>query len=81
MDSSKIGTAAGAVWTTLHEAPKGCTMSQIKNRVKKSDGYTADEVAAAIGWLAREDKLILTTQGRKTVVTLAEGEFAQAVLS
>lgn len=52
MNSETIGTWAGAVWTTLNE--KGAmTIKEIKKETKLRE----KDVYAALGWLAREDKV------------------------
>jgi len=69
MTVDRIGEAAGAVWRKLSE--KG---SQGLVDLKKLPGFTADEVAAGIGWLAREGKLSFESNNaaKKIVVKLAE---------
>ncbi len=52
MNADVIGTWAGQVWTALSEADV-LGVKQIKKITKLKD----KEVFAAIGWLAREDKL------------------------
>ena len=63
----RIGETAGRVWHVLNENGP-LNLSQI---VKKVD-RPRDEVMQAIGWLAREDKLIFTEQGRARYVDLKE---------
>ena len=52
MDISLIGTHAGAVWNVLHEKG-GIDLTQLKKETKLTD----KEIVAAIGWLARENKI------------------------
>lgn len=52
MNTEVIGTWAGQVWTALNEADV-LGVKQIKKITKLKD----KEVYAAIGWLARENKL------------------------
>lgn len=52
MNAEVIGTWAGQVWNALNEADV-LGVKQIKKITKLKD----KEVFAAIGWLAREDKL------------------------
>lgn len=52
MNVEKIGTNAGLVWNALNEADVLGT-KQLKKITKLKD----KELYAAIGWLAREDKL------------------------
>lgn len=70
MLSDRIGEAAGAVWQKLREAEKGCTVTELK----KISGFTTDEVVAAVGWLAREDKIDLCEQRKKTIIRLSRAE-------
>jgi hypothetical protein len=63
--SEEIGTMAGAIWKTL-EANGEMTLTKLKKELKaKSPLFDW-----AIGWLAREDKIILTTEKRTTRVSL-----------
>ena len=48
-----IGTNAGVVWRALYEEKQGMTLNTLMARVN----LPMFEVAAAIGWLAREDKV------------------------
>lgn len=53
----KIGTDAGRIWAVLDE--KGTqSVKDLKKLVKMTD----KEIYAAIGWLAREEKLNLDKQ-------------------
>lgn len=52
MNVEKIGTNAGIVWNALNEADVLGT-KQLKKITKLKD----KELYAAIGWLAREDKI------------------------
>ncbi|HEX4415328.1 MAG TPA: winged helix-turn-helix domain-containing protein [Lacipirellulaceae bacterium] len=61
----EIGHVAGDVWGALSR--KGpATLVTIKKEVKAP----ADVVAAAIGWLAREEKLDFDTTGRTVKISL-----------
>lgn len=64
MDISVIGTNAGSVWNALN---KNGEMDLIK--LKKETKLSDTEIIAAIGWLAREGKILSkeTKKGRKTV--------------
>jgi hypothetical protein len=55
----EIGQAAGAVWNALAQA-KQATIAELR----KKTGLTADQVNRAIGWLAREDKLLGEQKGK-----------------
>jgi Winged helix-turn-helix domain (DUF2582) len=61
----EIGHVAGDVWGLLSR-DGDITISAIK----KSIDAPADVVLAAIGWLAREDKVEFSTQGRSVNVSL-----------
>jgi len=60
-----VGEVAGEVWGLLAESD-GQTLAAIK----KSIDAPADLVVAAVGWLAREDKLTFTTRGRTVKLSL-----------
>jgi hypothetical protein len=65
ISSSEIGRVAGDVWGLLSR-DGGLTIAAIK----KSVDAPADVVVAAIGWLAREDKLEFSTSGRAVKISL-----------
>ena len=54
MKKNDIGTNAGLVWRTLYY--KGTKMTF--NELMQETGLTAIDLSSAIGWLAREDKVI-----------------------
>ncbi|MDL2224365.1 winged helix-turn-helix domain-containing protein [Bacteroidales bacterium OttesenSCG-928-M06] len=61
----KIGTDAGIVWNVLDE--KGTkTVKELKKITKLTD----KEVYAALGWLAREEKLIFDQQDADLYISL-----------
>jgi len=60
-----IGTAAGTVWTYLDT---NGTSSATK--IAKETGLDAKSVQRAIGWLAKEDKLLILTKGRTETISL-----------
>ena len=65
MSGIEIGHVAGKVWGVLsHNGP--LTIAAIKKDVQAP----ADIVVAAIGWLAREDKLSFDTAGRVVKISL-----------
>lgn len=71
LDTERIGNVAGLLWNRLRQQNgKGCTISELK----KTRGCTPDEVVAALGWLAREGKISVDQDGRRTVLTLVEHE-------
>ncbi len=51
-----IGAAAGKVWVCLHKNG-GCTTAKVISET----GLSRDMAQRAVGWLAREDKLIFET--------------------
>lgn len=68
MNVETIGQWAGLVWTALSEAEGTLELKAIKKATKLKD----KEAFAAIGWLAREDKLdVEASEDGKTInVTL-----------
>jgi hypothetical protein len=60
-----IGHAAGEIWALLSSNGE-----QTLAAIKKSVDAPSDIVLAAIGWLAREDKLEFTTTGRTVKISL-----------
>ena len=61
----QIGSTAGAVWHTLE---KNGQMSFAK--LGKEIGAPRDTVMQAIGWLAREEKIVVEETGRGRFVSL-----------
>jgi hypothetical protein len=65
MSSEAIGHTAGDVWSVLNE--RGVqTVAGLKKAVDAPD----ELVVAALGWLARENKLAFATNGRSISVSL-----------
>lgn len=62
---SIIGETAGKIWRLLNKEGN-LTVTQITKKVDV-DAFTA---AAAIGWLAREAKVLVTQKGRTRYVSL-----------
>ncbi len=60
-----IGATAGRIWGILVENGELTT-----NQIVKRTGAPRDVVQRAIGWLAREDKLIFTNDNRPERVRL-----------
>ena len=60
-----IGHAAGEIWGLL-----STNGDQTLAAIKKSVDAPSDMVLAAIGWLAREDKIDFTTSGRTVKISL-----------
>ena len=57
MDKEQIGNLAGIVWRTLSE--KGALSLEDLQRETRLD---SESVCAAVGWLAREDKICYNEQ-------------------
>lgn len=66
MNTETIGTWAGLVWNALNEADV-LGMKQIKKITKLKE----KEVYAALGWLAREDKVTFEENGDNTEILVA----------
>jgi len=62
-----IGYTAGKVWNFLNEKGEA-TLSQLKKGVKADSNL----VLQAIGWLAREDKLLIKKKDRFIMYALKE---------
>lgn len=65
LSSHDIGLVAGEIWGFLAEKEP-----QSLSAIKKGVTAPADVTVAAIGWLAREDKLEFVTSGRALKVGL-----------
>lgn len=61
----KIGINAGKVWTQLDKKGR----MNVKD-IKKAVNLTYNDLYAAFGWLAREEKLFLEKEGREFFVSL-----------
>jgi hypothetical protein len=61
----EIGEAAGAVWTILTDhGPLSLA------KLVKTVDQPRDTVMQAIGWLAREGKILIEEEGRSRVISL-----------
>ena len=60
-----IGNTAGKVWKYLEEKGEA-NLSQLKKGVKADPNL----ILQAIGWLAREDKLLIEQKGRQVTYGL-----------
>ncbi len=65
MTTDRIGRTAGVVWDYLEKHTEA-TPEKIKRETK----VPADLLHEAIGWLAREDKLRFSTQGKYVKISL-----------
>jgi Winged helix-turn-helix domain (DUF2582) len=63
---AEIGSAAGTIWRYLNDHGE-VTLSKVKPGTKLSDQL----LFAGIGWLAREEKVNFTAEGRSIRVCLA----------
>ncbi|GHV55887.1 hypothetical protein FACS1894182_01220 [Bacteroidia bacterium] len=61
----KIGTDAGRVWKVLNE-----TGSKSVKDLKKLGKMTDKDIYAAIGWLAREEKLVFIQKEEELFLSL-----------
>jgi len=62
----QIGEMAGIVWETLSESGP----LSVAKLVKETEG-PRDLVMQAVGWLAREDKIVIEEDARSRIVSLA----------
>ena len=69
MENTLIGETAGKVWHELNE--KG---EKSVAQLRKETGVDAFSLNAAIGWLAREDKVVLSKARNSVKVSLKDGE-------
>ena len=69
MNIDTIGTNAGSVWNALNEAD-ALGLKQIKKITKLKD----KELSAALGWLAREGKILIAEgeDEKDLIVSLAQ---------
>ena len=69
MTIESIGTWAGELYKALEANPtEGLGMKSMKKATK----LRKDELMAAIGWLGREGKVLITTDDEDIVLTLTE---------
>lgn len=62
-----IGEVAGRVWQTIEKKGE-MPLTQIAKTVKEKDPM----VYQALGWLAREGKIVYRTEGNRTFVSLVK---------
>lgn len=60
-----IGDAAGKIWHYLNE--NGAASA---SKIEKETALTRNDVQRAIGWLAKEDKVLIETKGRVETISL-----------
>ena len=70
MNIDTIGYNAGLVWNALNEV-EAIGLVQLRKVTKLKD----KELMLALGWLAREDKLVISEDenGKNIIVSLARG--------
>lgn len=66
--NEKIGNNAGSVWTVLHAAGERVNVKDLKKRAKLSE----KALCMAMGWLARENKLVFFEEEKELFVALNE---------
>ena len=71
MENTRIGLNAGKVWRILNE--KG-ELSMVE--LCRELGLTFEEVAVAIGWLARENKISFREKDNMLFVKIDDVEFS-----
>lgn len=62
----QIGLTAGEIWKLLADEGEPVSLAQLAKRIDEP----RDIVMQAIGWLAREDKLLIEENGRTRYVSL-----------
>jgi hypothetical protein len=71
---SLFGTNAGIVWKTLNQNGPSNLSSLVK-----STSLSREEVFGALGWLGREDKILVEQKGRAMVFSLRDEEASLVV--
>jgi|WetSurMetagenome_2_1015567.scaffolds.fasta_scaffold00641_16 hypothetical protein len=69
---SVFGEKAGAIWRALNQNGP----SNITNLVKATS-MSREEIFSALGWLGREDKILLEQKGREMIFSLRDTETFQ----
>ncbi len=63
---TKIGEAAGLLWSALEGKAEGLSMAQLKTKT----GLGVELLNQAVGWLAREDKIGFHGSGKTVKLAL-----------
>jgi hypothetical protein len=63
--SESIGNVAGQVWQYLNK-----NGAQTVAKIAKESDIEMKQLQRAIGWLAKEDKVTITSKGRTEVISL-----------
>ena len=71
MENTRIGLNAGKVWRILNEKGE-LSMFELCREL----GLTFEEVAVAIGWLARENKIAFREKDNMLFVKIDDVEFS-----
>ena len=71
MENTRIGLNAGKVWRILNEKGE-LSMFELCREL----GLTIEEVAVAIGWLARENKISFREKDNMLFVKIDDVEFS-----
>jgi hypothetical protein len=66
---AKVGESAGAVWNYLKDH-SDAPPAELRKTLEMNDAT----FWMAVGWLARENKLVFAGQGKEMSIALAEGE-------
>ncbi len=65
MESSKIGTNAGIIWTLVDK-----TGSLYLDEIKKKTKLDTESLSMALGWLARENQIAFDNLDGKLNITI-----------
>jgi hypothetical protein len=66
---AKVGESAGAIWNYLKDRSDSPVV-ELRKALEMNDAT----FWMAVGWLARENKLVFNGQGKEMSISLAEGE-------
>lgn len=64
MENMKIGENAGKVWNVLNEV-KEISLHELSRKI----GISCEEIALAVGWLARESNIYIQRREGQLVLT------------
>lgn len=72
MEKCKIGENAGKVWSALSEV-KEISLHELSRKI----GLSCEDIALAVGWLARENKIyILRREGQMVLTNISTFNFS-----
>jgi hypothetical protein len=66
---TKVGESAGAIWNYLKDR-SDAPVAELRKALEMHDAT----FWMAVGWLARENKLVFNGEGKEMSISLAEGE-------